>query len=67
MAKFKFGQKYTLAEIEQLAGKKPNYHNASELYCVVDISGDFTQYDFSGDTGCLRLVFIDGKPEKEGL
>ena len=62
--KFKFDQKYTLVEIEQLAGTKLNYHKASKRYCVVDINGDFTQYDFGGNPDCLFLLFVDGKPKR---
>ncbi len=59
--KFKSDKTYTLAEIERLAGQKSTYNEHHNLYGVVDVAGDFAQYDFSGKPDCLTLVQYQGE------
>ncbi len=53
---------YTLAEIEDIAGKPATYSEVCETYSVVDVNGDFSQYDFTGEPSILTLICVDGEP-----
>jgi len=58
--RFTLHRKYTLAEIEHQAGAKTTFNEYHQLYSVVDMAGDFSQYDFAGKPDSLELVFVDG-------
>ncbi len=59
--KFKPDKKYTLAEIEKMAGQKSTYNEHHDMYSVVDVNGDHTQYNFSGEPDSLKLALVDGE------
>ncbi len=52
---------YTLEEIEIMFSCKPTHDRINKIYSVIDLDGDFSQYDFIGEPNQLRLNAIDGE------